>query len=109
MHKELRTYRTRDGKEPFTDWLLTLKDRVTRVQIRNRVNRISLGNYGDYKSIGEGVYELRISYGPGYRVYFAEQTNTIVLLLIGGDKSSQEKDIAKAKQYWKDIKGRIYD
>lgn len=109
MQKELRVYRTRDGKEPFTDWLLLLKDKIVRAQIRNRLNRIALGNYGDYKSIGEGVYESRIHYGAGYRLYFAEQSRTLVLLLIGGNKSTQAKDIIKAKQYWKEIKERGYD
>lgn len=73
MKKELRLYRTKTGKEPFTDWLATLKDVFGRAQITNRLNRVTLGNYGDYKYIDAGVFKLRIHYGPGYRLYFAEQ------------------------------------
>jgi putative addiction module killer protein len=68
--KELRTYRTKQGKEPFTDWLESLKDRVGRANITNRLNRVALGNYGDCEPIGDGVYELRVHYGPVSGLFF---------------------------------------
>jgi len=71
-----------------------------------RLDRVSLGNFGDCRSVGEGVQELRIDYGPGYRVYFGQHGSTIVLLLCGGDKDSQAKDIDLAKHYWKEYSRR---
>ena len=109
MKKELRTYKTEDKKEPFIEWLEALKDNIGRAQVTNRLNRAVLGNYGDFDSVGEGVLELKIHYGPGYRVYFVEQENTILLLLLGGSKRSQVRDIKKAKQYWADFRERCYD
>lgn len=99
--KELVIYQTEQGKEPFSDWLEDL-DKTTLVRIRARLDRVEQGHYGDYKSVGAGVFELRFFFGSGYRVYFAEDGNTIVLLLHGGDKSSQGKDIPKAQGYWQD-------
>ena len=82
----------------FEEWLLKLKDKQGRIKIVFRIRKIEEENYlGDYKSVGDGVYELRIHYGPGYRIYFAYENNNIVLLLIGGDKSTQSNDINKAK------------
>lgn len=109
MRKELRYYRTKDGKEPFIEWLGSLKDVIGRAQVTNRLNRVALGNYGDCESVGEGVYELKIHHGPGYRVYFSKQEKTILLLLIGGSKRTQKADVKKAKQFWKEIRERIYD
>ena len=79
-----------------------MKDKVTLARIDRRLEYVAQGNYGDYKNVGEGVYELRFFFASGYRVYFAEDGETIVLLLHGGDKSSQIKDIIKAQSYWKD-------
>ena len=85
--------------DEFAKWLKRLKDINARARINVRLSRISLtGNLGDTKSVGDGVYELRIDYGPGYRVYYAKRSEEILLLLIGGDKSSQQKDIEKAKK-----------
>lgn len=109
MKKELRIYRTKDGKEPFIEWLKSLKDVTGRANINNRLNRAVVGNYGDCEPVGEGVYELKVHYGPGYRVYFSEQDNTIILLLLGGSKGTQSKDIKKAKQHWAEFKERYYD
>ena len=100
--KEIRRYITLDGTIPFAEWLDSLRDRKTEAKIRERLKRISLGNLGDYRSVGEGVFELKIDYGPGYRVYFGQIGSTIVLLLCGGDKSTQKQDIRKAKEYWAD-------
>ncbi|TVP61262.1 MAG: type II toxin-antitoxin system RelE/ParE family toxin [Nodularia sp. (in: Bacteria)] len=98
--REIRRYITANGKIPFAEWLDGLRDRIAKAKIKERLKRVSLGNLGDYKSVGEGVFELRINYGSGYRVYFGQIGTTIVLLLLGGDKSSQEKDIYKAQEYW---------
>ena len=72
MKQEIRIYRTKDGLQPFVEWIESLKDTIGRATITNRLNRVSLGNYGDCSAVGNGVHELRIHYGPGYRVYFAE-------------------------------------
>jgi putative addiction module killer protein len=99
--KQLIFYQTEKGDEPFNEWLDDL-DSSIRSRIQTRLDRVRLGNYGDYKSVGESVNELRFFFGSGYHVYFAEVGNTVVLLLSGGDKSSQSKDVAKAQVYWKD-------
>ncbi|WP_089089858.1 type II toxin-antitoxin system RelE/ParE family toxin [Nodularia sp. NIES-3585] len=83
-----------------------MRDRRAKAKIKERLKRVSLGNLGDYKSVGEGVFELRINYGSGYRVYFGQIGTTIVLLLLGGDKSSQEKDICQAQEYWAEYEER---
>jgi putative addiction module killer protein len=85
--------------DEFADWLKRLHDATARARINLRIDRVSLtGNLGDVKAVGEGVGELRIDYGPGYRLYFAKRGTEIILLLIGGDKSSQQRDIEQAKK-----------
>jgi len=103
---DIREYLAPDGKCPFRNWLRSLKDVKARARIRARINRIRLGNFGDCKSVGSGVSEFRIDYGPGYRVYFGRVGEKIVLLLCGGTKRNQEKDINLAKEYWYDYKKR---
>ena len=83
--------------ETYKKWFKTLKDRKARARIDIRIKRISLGNLGDVKSVGKGVFELRIDYGPGYRVYFVERDRIRIILLAGGKKSTQNKDIKKAQ------------
>jgi putative addiction module killer protein len=100
--REIRRYIAPDGKVPFGEWLDSLRDRKAKAKIKERLKRVSLGNLGDHKSVGKGVFELRIDYGSGYRVYFGQIGLTIVLLLLGGDKSTQEQDIRKAQEYWAD-------
>ena len=107
--RTILTYVKADGSAPFNDWLEALKDRKARAIIRTRINRVRLGNLGDCKSVGQGVNELRIKFGAGYRVYFGKEGDTIIILLSGGDKSSQNKDIDRAKQYWKDYQRRNDD
>jgi putative addiction module killer protein len=83
--------------EAFRKWRLRLRDHRARAMIASRLDRLSQGHTGDVRPVGEGVSELRIHYGPGYRVYFQRRGNTIIVLLCGGDKSSQAKDIKTAK------------
>ena len=99
-------YQTVEGKAPFQDWLHSIKDFVTRARIRTRVDRLELGNFGDCKSVGEGVSELRLHFGSGYRVYFGQEGPTLVILLCGGDKDSQSRDIKHAQEFWRDYKRR---
>lgn len=106
QEKTILTYVKADGSAPFNDWLEALKDRKARAIVRTRINRVRLGNLSDCKSVGEGVSELRIKFGAGYRVYFGQEGDTIIILLSGGDKSSQDKDIKQAKTYWQDYKRR---
>ena len=98
-------YTTQTGKAPFKEWLEKL-DGKTRGITRTRIDRVRLGNFGDCKVLkdGEGVSELRISFGAGYRVYFGRDGRTLIVLLVGGDKSSQKRDITKAKEYWRAYK-----
>lgn len=86
----------------FANWLRKLRDEQARARIQIRIRRLSLGNFGDVKPVGEGVGELRIDYGPSYRVYFYQIGNLLVLLLAGGTKKTQDADIAKAKQLAKE-------
>ena len=82
----------------YAEWFSGLKDRNARVRIITRIRRLSLGNFGDVKPVGEGVSEMRIDYGPGYRIYFVQRGAELVILLAGGDKKTQDKDIALAKE-----------
>jgi putative addiction module killer protein len=102
-NKTLRNYVTPLGKVPFLEWLNELKDPMTRLRVRRRLDRLELGHFGDCEPVGEGVSELRLFFGSGYRIYFAEQDDVIVVLLCAGDKSSQKKDIKLAKAYWKEL------
>ena len=99
---EVLEYLTPDGRNPFREWLEALKDREARARVRVRINRIRLGNFGDSKSVGGGISELRIPHGPGYRVYYGRQGDAIVLLLCGGDKRTQSRDIDVAQDRWQD-------
>ncbi|MBX3056350.1 MAG: type II toxin-antitoxin system RelE/ParE family toxin [Anaerolineae bacterium] len=104
---EMLEYLTEDDRNPFREWLEGLRDQQARAKIRVRLNRIRLGNFGDCKSVGSGISELRIPHGPGYRIYFGRKGDTVVILLYGGDKSTQSRDIALAKAYWNDYLRRI--
>ena len=103
---ELRRYQLADQSTPVTDWLQALRDMRARAQIEVRLRRVSVGNFGDCKTVGEGVSELRVDIGPGYRVYHAKHGQTLVILLCGGNKASQQNDITRAKDYWADWKRR---
>jgi len=82
----------------YAEWFSGLKDRNARVRIITRIRQLSVGNFGDVKPGGEGVSEMRIDYGPGYRIYFVQRGAELVILLAGGDKKTQDKDIALAKE-----------
>ncbi len=101
--KTVAFYADPSGREPFIEWLEKL-DGVTHKRVLARLRRIEQGNYGDYKHIQDGVYELRLFFGPGYRIYFGEVGGKIVVLLCAGDKSTQDKDIETAIAYWKEYK-----
>jgi putative addiction module killer protein len=103
---EVRRYQTADGKVPLTEWLNDLRDGQARARILSRLERLQVGLFGDWKSVGAGVCELRMDHGPGYRIYYGQEGATLVLLLCGGDKATQSKDIEKAHGYWKDYKTR---
>ena len=102
--KTVVAYADENGNEPYTEWLASLKDEKTKERIRVRVRRLEDGLYGDCEPIGEGLSELRLFFGAGYRVYFGEEDGNIVILLCGGDKSSQKRDIKTAKAYWQEHK-----
>lgn len=94
-------YSTSTGKEPYSDWEDGLDKKANSI-VKNRLDRLKLGNFGDVKPIkgAKDIWEIRIDYGPGYRIYFGKKGTTIVLLLVGGEKKSQDRDITKAKKYW---------
>jgi len=106
FERKIEVYVTQEGKAPFTEWLDALRDLRGRDKIRSRLDRVQLGNLGDHASVGEGIEELRIDFGPGYRVYYGQDGLKLVLLLCGGDKSTQTQDILQAKRYWKDHQER---
>jgi putative addiction module killer protein len=100
--KEILTYKTNSGKCPFDTWFYEL-DKTTQVRIEKRLERLIEGNYGDYKKLNNDISELRFAFGKGYRIYFTEEDNIIIILLCAGDKSTQVSDIAKAKKYLNDL------
>ena len=100
--KRIKYYRTAEGKIPFLHWFDSLRNLTAKDEVRGRLNRLKLGNCGDYKSVGDGVLELR--FRSGIRIYFTDIGNIVVLLFCGGDKDTQDSDITKAKLYWKDFK-----
>jgi putative addiction module killer protein len=102
----VRRYRAPDGAEPFTRWLEGLDDVKAKALVLVRIERLALGAFGDVKPLREGVSELRIDHGPGYRVYFAREGATEVLLLCGGDKRRQDRDIKRAIDLWREYRSR---
>ena len=102
--REIERYVTADGRIPFDDWFYSIRATKTQTIISKRLDRVRMGNLGDYRSVGGGVFELRIDYGPGYRIYFGQVGTIVILLLCGGDKSTQVKDIRQAQEYWRDYR-----
>lgn len=103
---QLLRYQREDGREPFSEWLNGLRDKMAQARIRLRLRQVEAGNLGDCEPVGEGVLELRVHVGAGYRVYCGRHGKTVVLLLCGGDKASQVRDIEQAKQLWMEWKRR---
>jgi putative addiction module killer protein len=101
MNLTVREYVSFDGRNYFRKWLDSLVIPV-KARIQARIFRFEIGNLGDHKSVGEGVWEARVMIGPGYRIYFGKEGRSIILLLLGGDKSSQSRDIHKAQLLWKE-------
>jgi putative addiction module killer protein len=99
MSFTVREYLDERGRSPFREWLTSL-DTTTRARIQARILRFESGNLGDHKDVGGGVLEARVQFGPGYRVYFGRSGRELVLLLLGGDKGSQRKDIKRAQELW---------
>lgn len=108
MYKS-QIYQDVSGERPFSDWLnlLKKKDRMAAAKIDTRIDRAETGNFGDHKPVREGVWELRIDYGPGYRAYYAIENGKIILLLIGGTKKTQDADIDRAIAYLQDYRQRV--
>ena len=98
-----------EHKDLYIDWLQRLRDSQAKVAVVRRVTRVELGNFGDHKFCRDGVWELRIDVGPGYRVYYALSGHRLVLLLCGGDKRTQDADITRAVGYWQDWQRRTDD
>lgn len=105
---EIREYLTPHGTNPFRKWLLSL-DRTVAARIQARIYRFELGNLGDVKSVGFGVFEARFTFGSGYRIYFGKDGARLIILLCGGIKSTQERDIKKAHNYWMDYWERSHE
>jgi len=103
---QLRIYVTRDGQRPFERWLYSLNDLKVRAKIRARLERAEDGNLGNWRPVGSGVMEMKIAYGAGYRVYFGFDGPALILLLYGGEKQTQMKDVKRAKVYWVDYHQR---
>jgi len=97
---DLIAFSDRSGASPYMEWLASL-DRKTRERLLSRVGRLKWGQFGDFRALDGGLYELRLFFGPGYRVYFGEHRGTMILLLTGGDKSTQKEDIKTAKKFWR--------
>ena len=103
---EIRRYRTAAGDEPVTKWLSDLPDRQARARILARLERLEVGNFGDSKFLRDGVHEMRIDWGPGYRVYYGRDGRTVIVLLCGGDKRKQGADIKRAVELWQEYASR---
>jgi putative addiction module killer protein len=101
---EIEDYVTPDGRDTFSEWFLRLRDRKAKVQVQRRLAYVEQGNFGDHKFCRDGVWELRIHFGPGYRIYYGLHGTTVVMLLCAGDKSSQHSDIERACAYWKQFR-----
>lgn len=103
---ELLRYQAEDGREPFTEWLGGLRDKAAQARVRLRLRQVQAGTLGDCEPVGEGVVELRVHVGAGYRVYCGRHGKTLVILLCGGDKGSQSRDIDRARALWAEWKRR---
>lgn len=103
--RRVLSYKSAGGRFPYREWRDNIEDEDTEVAVDVRITRISAGNFGDSRPVGDGVFESRIDFGPGYRIYYGIDGDEVILLC-GGDKSTQDADIARAKEHWKDYKRR---
>ncbi|MCZ6676548.1 MAG: type II toxin-antitoxin system RelE/ParE family toxin [Candidatus Poribacteria bacterium] len=105
---DVEIYQHPNGDEPFIDWLSSIRDKRTTARIRSRLRRVEeTGNLGNYRSVGEGVFELRLQFGAGYRIYFGWIREDTLLLLFAGDKDSQSRDVQREKTYWREYNSRV--
>jgi putative addiction module killer protein len=104
--RKIEIYVAPSGRAPFSEWLHALKDIQGRAKIRVGIDRLSLGSFGNCRGLGKGIFDLKINYGPGYRIYFGQEGKKILVLVCGGDKDTQAKDIILAQIYWADFKSR---
>lgn len=102
----IRYYRRANGRHPFRDWLMDLADRRTRTAVLRRIDHLMDGNFGEHRFLQDGVWELKVDIGPGYRVYYAQDGKTVILLLCAGSKRTQRQDIVRAVEYWNDHQSR---
>ncbi len=105
--REILHYTTPSGRNPYRQWYTRIKDQKTQIAISNKISRLRSGNLGDFKRLSKDLYELRIHHGPGYRIYFGVFQNDIVILLCGGTKGTQQRDIIRAQNYWDDFLERM--
>lgn len=99
--RSIKVLQLADGKEPFSEWIDSL-DKISQARVYSYIDRVVAGGgRKNVRSLGSGVYEIKVDYGPGYRIYFGEDGNTVILILLGGNKKSQAKDIELAKDYWR--------
>jgi len=99
---EVRVYQTKSGKRPFLDWLNSFQSKIFRQRVWTRLDRVYRGNFGDTKPLGSGLYELRLHFDSGIRIYLGKRGDQRICVLLGGDKGTQRFDIDKAKSYWSD-------
>lgn len=104
MNTQIKYYKDSRGNSPFLDWLENLADTMGRAKIKVHIDRLARGNFGNCRSLGNGLHKLKINFGPGYRVYFGLMGQEIVLILCRGSKQGQNRDIEKAKEYWASLK-----
>ena len=107
MERQLKVLETEGGRCPFEEWYRGLKDKQTRIRVLARLTRVQTGNMGDCKPVGQEVFELRLDFGPGYRIYFARHRDVVIVLLAGGDKRAQQKDIDAARSLWESNKHAV--
>lgn len=107
MQYEIEAYKTEDGRIPYEEAVLAIRDRRAKLAIMRRVQRAKLGNLGDHHYLGDGLHEMRIDHGPGYRIYYGWNGTTLLILFLAGDKGSQDSDIKRAKIYMEDYRSKI--
>jgi len=106
VSKKILHYQTATGKIPYREWFDAFKDKIVKARIRIRIDRAQEGNRGKHRVLGGGLVELKEDFGPGYRIYLGQDGDELIILLCGGDKKTQDKDIRLAQEYWQDYRRR---